>query len=185
MPRRPSSARPTRCPTCRPRKRPSRRPCRRHSPPIRRHVRRARSASRSIPRTGSAAVAAQARRGRPSARSPRPNRPGRATPPACRQLTPATPTDPGSTTLKLFTFGSKAKLAGHPQQPSYAEEDEDRPYADAAEPAAGEGWLTVHDVKKTYGRRMVVRGVSAGRRPRRSRSACSAPTAPARPPSST
>jgi lipopolysaccharide export system ATP-binding protein len=58
--------------------------------------------------------------------------------------------------VKLFTFGSKAKRVAAAQSAAEAEEI----YADENEPVAGEGWLTVHDVKKTYGRRMVVRGVT-------------------------
>jgi lipopolysaccharide export system ATP-binding protein len=66
--------------------------------------------------------------------------------------------------VKLFTFGSKARRAqgngsAHPQDGF--EYDGGDPYAQQeAEPVAADGWLTVHNVKKSYGRRMVVKGVT-------------------------
>jgi lipopolysaccharide export system ATP-binding protein len=62
--------------------------------------------------------------------------------------------------VKLFTFGSKTKRARVvADQPGLAfADDDDR--GNVAEPQAADGWLTVHNVKKTYGRRMVVKGVT-------------------------
>jgi lipopolysaccharide export system ATP-binding protein len=61
--------------------------------------------------------------------------------------------------VKLFTFGSKAKRASAAaDQPGLAFDEDD--HGNAAEPHAADGWLTVHNVKKTYGRRMVVKGVT-------------------------
>ena len=67
--------------------------------------------------------------------------------------------------MKLFTFGSKTRSAPVAEQApvdmSAAAFDEDGyQEQDYSNPIAGDGWLTVHDVKKTYGRRMVVRGVT-------------------------
>jgi lipopolysaccharide export system ATP-binding protein len=59
--------------------------------------------------------------------------------------------------LKLFTSGSKAKPAAAAMQTGEADPDEAE---DSGEPVVGEGWLTVHNVRKTYGRRTVVRGVT-------------------------
>jgi lipopolysaccharide export system ATP-binding protein len=60
--------------------------------------------------------------------------------------------------VKLFTFGSKAKRArAVAEQPGLAFDDDQ---GNVAEPQAADGWLTVHNVKKTYGRRMVVKGVT-------------------------
>ena len=60
--------------------------------------------------------------------------------------------------MRLFTFGSKTKrataAAAFPDHVGTAYAD------DSNEPAAGDGWLTVHNVTKTYGRRTVVRGVT-------------------------
>jgi lipopolysaccharide export system ATP-binding protein len=59
--------------------------------------------------------------------------------------------------VKLFTFGSKARR----KPASAADAFDDQLYADSEpQPQPMDGWLTVHDVKKTYGRRMVVKGVT-------------------------
>jgi lipopolysaccharide export system ATP-binding protein len=62
--------------------------------------------------------------------------------------------------VKVFSFGSKAAdVASEP--PEYgraADAGSDPGYLDEA--VGGEGWLTCFDVKKTYGKRMVVKGVS-------------------------
>ena len=63
--------------------------------------------------------------------------------------------------MKLFSFGSKTK-----SRPTYGDADEltfdDQAvqFGDQNEPQAADGWLTVHNVKKTYGRRTVVKGVT-------------------------
>ncbi len=78
--------------------------------------------------------------------------------------------------MKLFTFGSKAKHAATEHEADSQEYDTDyEPDENAGsigydtsgmaaqsitEPYPADGWLTVHDVKKTYGRRMVVKGVT-------------------------
>ena len=69
--------------------------------------------------------------------------------------------------MKLFTFGSKAaraKPAPEQQALDFEDDDlvEDQGFAPApvSEPQPADGWLTVHNVKKTYGRRMVVKGVT-------------------------
>jgi lipopolysaccharide export system ATP-binding protein len=68
--------------------------------------------------------------------------------------------------LKLFTLGSKAKRAGEAEDDALRADDgvsygDDGEQAQSIEqPYAADGWLTVHDVKKTYGRRMVVKGVT-------------------------
>jgi lipopolysaccharide export system ATP-binding protein len=61
--------------------------------------------------------------------------------------------------VKLFTFGSKLQRqqAAAQEQPGFAF---DGSQGDESEPQAADGWLTVHNVKKTYGRRMVVKGVT-------------------------
>jgi lipopolysaccharide export system ATP-binding protein len=66
--------------------------------------------------------------------------------------------------VKLFTIGSKLRRtksrAVEAAQADY-EYGPDEGYAqDEAEPVAADGWLTVHHVKKSYGRRMVVKGVT-------------------------
>jgi lipopolysaccharide export system ATP-binding protein len=64
--------------------------------------------------------------------------------------------------VKLFTFGSKARRAAADQDQSYDDgaDQQGLPAPYQAEPQAADGWLTVHNVKKTYGRRMVVKGVT-------------------------
>ncbi len=66
--------------------------------------------------------------------------------------------------MKLFTFGSKTQRgngngSAHPQA-GFEYGDEAGYAQDEAEPVAADGWLTVHNVKKSYGRRMVVKGVT-------------------------
>jgi lipopolysaccharide export system ATP-binding protein len=65
--------------------------------------------------------------------------------------------------VKLFTFGSKArraKAATDAASDGYDYGPDDGYSGDDNEPAAADGWLTVHNVKKSYGRRMVVKGVT-------------------------
>ena len=65
--------------------------------------------------------------------------------------------------MKLFTFGSKArraKAAADAAQDGYDYGPDDGYGGDDNEPVAADGWLTVHNVKKSYGRRMVVKGVT-------------------------
>jgi lipopolysaccharide export system ATP-binding protein len=66
--------------------------------------------------------------------------------------------------VKLFTFGSKSQRTSgsgstNPQD-GYDDNASDGYAHDEAEPAVADGWLTVHNVKKSYGRRMVVKGVT-------------------------
>lgn len=65
--------------------------------------------------------------------------------------------------MKLFTFGSKINRATTIAQPAYGyddQTDEGRYAQDETAPVPSDGWLTVHNVKKSYGRRMVVKGVT-------------------------
>ena len=66
--------------------------------------------------------------------------------------------------MKLFTFGSKTQRASGSgsTNPQYGYDDNasDGYAHNEAEPAVADGWLTVHNVKKSYGRRMVVKGVT-------------------------
>ena len=66
--------------------------------------------------------------------------------------------------VKLFTFGSKAQRAkansSVQPQDAFASAGNDQYAQHDAEPVAADGWLTVHNVKKSYGRRMVVKGVT-------------------------
>ncbi len=66
--------------------------------------------------------------------------------------------------MKLFTFGSKSQRTSgsgstNPQD-GYDDNASDGYAHNEAEPAVADGWLTVHNVKKSYGRRMVVKGVT-------------------------
>jgi lipopolysaccharide export system ATP-binding protein len=66
--------------------------------------------------------------------------------------------------VKLFTFGRKRN--GHDAQPnggypSHEDDSDTYGYSDGSpQPYAAEGWLTVHNVEKSYRNRKVVRGVS-------------------------
>jgi lipopolysaccharide export system ATP-binding protein len=62
--------------------------------------------------------------------------------------------------VKLFTFGSKTTRTDDPPPQDAGHGDHDGTPDHNAEPQAADGWLTVHNVKKTYGRRMVVKGVT-------------------------
>ena len=66
--------------------------------------------------------------------------------------------------MKLFTFGSKKQRTSgngstNPHD-GYDDNANDGYAHNEAEPAVADGWLTVHNVKKSYGRRMVVKGVT-------------------------
>jgi lipopolysaccharide export system ATP-binding protein len=57
--------------------------------------------------------------------------------------------------MRLLPFGSRARHGSAAAGAPYAHR-----HAEAREDFGGEGWLTVHDVAKTYRKRTVVRGVS-------------------------
>ena len=66
--------------------------------------------------------------------------------------------------MKLFTFGSKTRRAraeaAQQARAGYDYGPDDAYDQDDSEPVPADGWLTVHHVKKSYGRRMVVKGVT-------------------------
>lgn len=66
--------------------------------------------------------------------------------------------------MKLFTFGRKRAGVGQPNGAFSSDQDDEFEAADDlvadTQPYAGEGWLTVHQVEKSYKNRKVVRGVS-------------------------
>ena len=59
------------------------------------------------------------------------------------------------TQVKLFSFGRKAPADDEQPLPVPAAAS-----ASATQPYAADGWLTAHEVRKSYGRRNVVKGVS-------------------------
>lgn len=66
--------------------------------------------------------------------------------------------------MKLFTFGRRRAGAGQPNGALSSDRDDEFETVDDlaadTQPYAGEGWLTVHQVEKSYKNRKVVRGVS-------------------------
>jgi lipopolysaccharide export system ATP-binding protein len=61
--------------------------------------------------------------------------------------------------MRLIPFGSKSRHGSAAAGPAYANGHAYR-HGRAPEEMGGEGWLTIHDVQKTYRKRMVVKGVS-------------------------
>jgi lipopolysaccharide export system ATP-binding protein len=61
--------------------------------------------------------------------------------------------------MRLLPFGSRSRHGSAAAGAPYANGHAHR-HAEAREDFGGEGWLTVHDVAKTYRKRTVVRGVS-------------------------
>jgi lipopolysaccharide export system ATP-binding protein len=61
--------------------------------------------------------------------------------------------------MRLLPFGSRSRHGSAAAGAPYANGHAPR-HAEAREGVGGEGWLTVHDVAKTYRKRTVVRGVS-------------------------
>jgi lipopolysaccharide export system ATP-binding protein len=62
--------------------------------------------------------------------------------------------------VKLFSFGRKAPADDDAPLPARAAAPTSASQAAATQPYAADGWLTAHEVRKSYGRRNVVKGVS-------------------------
>ena len=62
--------------------------------------------------------------------------------------------------MKLFSFGRKAPAGDEAPLPARAAAPAAATQASATQPYAADGWLTAHEVRKSYGRRNVVKGVS-------------------------
>jgi lipopolysaccharide export system ATP-binding protein len=61
--------------------------------------------------------------------------------------------------MRMLPFGSRLRHGSAAARAPYVNGRTHR-HADAHEEVGGEGWLTIHDVEKTYRKRTVVRGVS-------------------------
>jgi lipopolysaccharide export system ATP-binding protein len=62
--------------------------------------------------------------------------------------------------VKLFSFGRKAPAGDEAPLPARSAAPTAGSQASATQPYAADGWLTAHEVRKSYGRRNVVKGVS-------------------------